>query len=465
MRKILFLIVPLLVMASSCSDFLEKTPISEPNVEDFFKTESDILNGVIAAYSTLQSGDLYGGRDLMDLTEYRGDIAFDNDPSASSGIRFNLDRFIEGSTNEIIEDVWQRTFQAIYRCNVVLDNIEEVEMDQALRTRSIGELRFIRALMYFNAVQIWGELPVITTADDTETSRLHERQPVSEVYALIESDLQFGAQNLPSDYPAGEIGRATSGAAEGLLGKVYLTQQKWAEAQNALNNVINSRDFQLMPTIAEVFDPQNEFNAEIVFAVVFTAEDPAFDHGYFFGSGIGDNIDPTFRARYDENDARVEMIELVVPEGTATVVPKKYFEPLSAFGGVGTDFPVLRYADILLMYAEALNELGYAAGGEAFDALNDVRTRAGLSAYTASDLPDQASFRDAVFLERTLEFPLEGFRWFDLIRTGRVNEFMNEVSFPAGGIDVPDFRLVFPVPNSQIQVYNNPTGFPQNTGY
>ncbi len=403
---------------------------------------------------------MYGGRDLSDLTEYRADIAFDNDPSASSGIRFNIDQFLAGSANEIVENVWERLYQTIYRCNIVLDRLPEVGLDNALADRYAGELRFIRALCYFNAVQLWGPVPLVLKSGTPEESRQHVRNSVAEVYAAIEADLEFAAGALPASFPANETGRATSGAARGLLGKVLVTQEKWGAAAGALEVVISSGGFRLMETIAETFDPANEYNAEILFAVVFTATNPEEDHGYFFSSAIGDFVDPAFRASFAAADQRAGMIELVTPPGTATVVPMKYFEELSSANTVGTDFPVLRYADVLLLHAEALNEVGYSAGGVAFDRLNAVRTRAGLPAYTATDLPDQAAFRNAVLEERKFEFPLENIRWFDLLRTGRARTALSAI-----GLNIDESDLLFPIPNSQVLIYNNPAGFPQNPGY
>ncbi len=461
MKNRIFLFAIAILLYSCEEDFLDLTPISSPNVAAFYQTQGDIENAVNAAYSTLQSGDLYGGRDLADLTEYRADNTFDNDPSANSGVRFNIDVFLAGSANEVIEDVWQRLYQTIYRCNVVLSNIDGVEMEAGLSSRYKGEVRFIRALSYFHAVQLWGAVPLVLQADDTETSREHIRNSVEEVYSAIEADLNFAAANLPASYPASETGRVTSGAANGLLGKVYLTQNKYAEAVSTLRDVVNSGEYMLMPTVAEVFDPANEYNAEILFAIVFTADNPAEDVGLFYGSGIGDMIQPGFRELYDDSDQRKTLLELVVPDGTALVVPQKFFQPLSPAGTVGTDFPVLRYADVLLMLAEALNEQGFEAGGEALGLFNQVRTRSGLPAFTADELTSQAAFRDAVLLERRLELPLEGYRWYDLLRTGRALETMT----PLIENSISEDDLLFPIPNSQIQIYNNPSGFPQNPGY
>lgn len=459
MKKIIILIIAISIFTACEDNFLELSPVSQPNVNDFYKTPNDILNGVNAAYAALQTGSLYGGRDLQDLTEYRGDNTFDNDPSANSGLRFNIDQFLAGSENTIYENVWRRLYQAIYRCNIVLDNIDNVEMDETLRAQYKGEVRFIRALCYFHLVQLWGGVPVVLQAESTEDARSHIRNSVAEVYAAIEADLQFAASNLPRTYPAASLGRVTTGAAKSLLGKVYLTQQKYSDAVTILRDVINADDFALQPTVADVFAPNNEYNSEIVFAVRFSIANPSEAHGLYFSSAIGDFIEPSFRNLYSDTDTRKEMIELRKPTGTQSQTPIKYFEEPTA-GVVGTDFPVLRYADVLLMFAEALNEQGYQASGDAFNSLNAVRTRAGLPAYTASDLADQAAFREAVLLERRLELPLELWRWYDLLRTGKAKDALKVV-----GLEIQDFQLLFPIPNSQVLIYNNPSGFAQNPGY
>ena len=459
MKKILISIIVISLFQSCEEGFLDLSPVSQANVNDFYKNANDILNGVNAAYASLQNGSLYGGRDFMDLTEYRADNTFDNDPSANSGLRYNVDRFLAGADNTIFENVWRRLYLTIYRCNIVLDNIPQINMNANLSKQYQSELQFIRALSYFHLVQLWGPVPLNLKVQTTDESRLNIRNSVNEVYLAIENDLKSAAVNLPKSYPAAELGRVTSGAAKGLLGKVLLTQKKYNDAAAVLKEVIDSGDFILMPTIADVFDPKKEYNKEILFAVRFSLVNNSESHGLYYSSQIGDFIDPALRNLYGTTDSRKAMLDLRKPVGTQNQTAIKFFEePVNNV--VGTDFPVLRFADVLLMYAEVLNEIGYQSSGQALTYLNQVRTRAGASAYTSTALNNQATFRDAVILERRLELPLELHRWYDLVRTGKAKDALKAV-----GLTIQDFQLLFPIPNSQVQIYNNPAGFSQNKGY
>jgi len=154
MKKILISIIVISLFQSCEEGFLDLSPVSQANVNDFYKNANDIFNGVNAAYASLQNGSLYGGRDFMDLTEYRADNTFDNDPSANSGLRYNVDRFLAGADNTIFENVWRRLYLTIYRCNIVLDNIPKINMNANLSIQYLGELQFIRALSYFHLVRL-----------------------------------------------------------------------------------------------------------------------------------------------------------------------------------------------------------------------------------------------------------------------------------------------------------------------
>lgn len=450
-----------LVITGCQSGFLDLKPKSQPNVDNFYQTANDFGNAVNGAYDALQSSNQYGG-DFNTLLEARSDNVLDNDPSSNAGLRYNIDRFIEPTTNTILRDTWGSLYAGINRTNLVLDKIDAVTFDATLKNRYKGEAQFIRALSYFNLVRLWGRVPLVLKAGSTTDARSYVRNEVPEIYAAIEKDLTDAAANLPASYTGADVGRATAGAAKTLLSKVLITQRKYTQAVPLLREVVSSNVYRLLPNVADVFAVNNENNAEIVFAVKFrkgvggTSE----GHGLWFGTNIGDNLERSLRSAYSPDDKRLPLIAQVPVPSNVNVVPRKYYDEVSATNDVGNDYPVLRYADVLLLLAEALNETGFQADGEALRTLNQVRSRAGAPAYTAAQLSSQTAFRDAVINERRLEFALEGDRWFDLVRTGKAVDALRVT-----GITVPANRLVYPIPQAEIDTYNNPTAFPQNPGY
>ena len=308
-------------------------------------------------------------------------------------------------------------------------------------------------------VRFWGDVPIVLNQISVEESLGIGRSPASDVYEVIEDDLQFAINNLPSSYPAQDFGRATSGAAKTLLGKVYLTQNKYAEASNILSEVVGQ--YSLLNKIADVFDTENKNNNEVIFSIRFNKEIQTEDHGLWFA--VSDLSISPFTSKlvnaYDSADDRKNMIDF---QSVGNLfVPGKFFDTESSFRSFGNDYILLRYADVLLMLSEALNEQGYQPSGSALDYLNDVRSRANLAPFTATELPDQASFREAVLNERFLEFPFEGHRWFDLIRTKTAEDEINE----AIGISIQDYQLLYPVPQTEIEKINNTSLFYQNDGY
>ena len=443
----------------SCqSNFLDLKPQSQPNADNFYRTANDFGNAATGAYDALQTSNQYGG-DFNTLIEARGDNFFDNDPSSNAGLRYNVDRFIEPTTNTILRDTWGSLYTSINRTNLILDKIDAVEFDATRKAQYKGEAQFIRALSYFNLVRLWGSVPLVLTAGTTAAARNYTRNPVADIYAAIEKDLAAAAANLPVSYTGTNVGRATSGAAKGLLGKVYLTEKKYAEAVTVLRDVINVGTYKLLVNPGDPFLVANKNNAEILFAVKYK-KGGLEGHSLWYGTNIGNNIEPSLQAAYPAGDKRLALVQQIPVPNNVNVVPRKFYDEFSSANDVGNDFPVLRYADVLLMYAEALNEVGYSATGEAFTSLNAVRNRAAAPVYTAAQLTTQAAFRTAVINERRLELALENDRWFDLVRTGTAVDALKVT-----GITVPPNRLVYPIPQSEIDTYNNPATFPQNPGY
>jgi hypothetical protein len=215
--------------------------------------------------------------------------------------------------------------------------------------------------------------------------------------------------------------------------------------------------------VADVFLVSNKNNAEIVFAVKFRKGVGGAlpeGHGLWYGTNIGDNIEPSLRAAYPVGDKRQPLTVQIPVPSNVNVVPRKWYDEVSATNDVGNDFPVLRYADVLLLYAEALSQAAIQFSGEALSALNQVRSRAGAPVYTEAQVATQAAFRDAVIAERRLELALENDRWFDLVRTGTAVNALQSTK-----ITVPANRLIYPIPQAEIDTYNNPATFPQNPGY
>jgi starch-binding outer membrane protein, SusD/RagB family len=459
-----FLMFTLIFSLNSCkSDFLELAPLSEVSTINFYKTPDDIKAAVNAVYSTNQSTDMYFGN-LVYLLENRSDNAVDLNSGGNAGREYALDYFTESSDNFNLQSTWSTLYAGIFKTNIVLEKIESVTIDAKVKERYKAEVRFLRALNYFHLVRMWGKVPVLLTAiSPLETYNL-KRDEVATVYKAIEDDLIFAGANLPATYTNTELGRATSGAANALLGKVYLNQKKYTEAKTILGKVISDGTFKLQKKIADVFDVNNEYNSEIVFAVRYSKTIANEGHLLNFTHNVQYlGLDPALLKAYESTDTRRDMLNTTTINSSLAPVKKFYDTP---FNGTlyGNDFPVIRYADVLLMYAETLNEIGYSASGDAFANLNAIRERAGAKLYSPQTLTNQSTFREAIYDERRLEFPLEEQRWYDLLRTGRAAEAINKLGGDYAK-NFKEFRLLYAIPKSEIDKMNNAANFPQNPGY
>lgn len=483
-RHLFYTLCGSVLLATGCSDkFIDLQPISANTSDKFYKTATDFEQAVNASYDALQANGQYNQSFWM-LMEVRSDNTDISDLGGGTSEGPQINEFRELTTNSLIEDAWAGLYNGISRCNAVLDRIDRATFDESLKKQYKGETQFLRALSYFQLVRLFGKVPVVTTEQTPAQAMENKRNEVEEVYALIISDLQAAAANLPASHTNRNIGRATSGSANGVLGKVYLTRKQYADAGNALAKVLNQ--YQLVPDYASLFDPNNGINPEVIFTVRYKkAQNPIEGSGfvnrflprtfYYNGtplSGSGDNR-PTasIQKAYEPNDKRLLASMDTVYLSNATTLQKgryikKYLDIPAVPNDAGNSFPVLRYADALLMYAEVLNEQGYVADGDAFTYLNQVRQRAGLPMLTAIQLPNQEAFRAAIFQERRVELAFENQRWFDLIRYEKGLQIINE-HLKAENISkvVTADNLLYPVPQREIEVYNDPTKFAQNKGY
>lgn len=462
MKKILVLASLATLLMTSCGDsFFDLEPASSVTIDKVYKTASDYNVAVIGCYAKLQSQVNF----YTECCEYRSDNLSLGAPTAGTQDRYDIDHFTEKPSNGILSSYWANFNNNVYRCNLLLDQIDGANFAENLKKQYKGEAMFIRALNYFNMYRIWGGVPatkhVVSAAEALKVARYSDEQ----MFDLITGDLKEIVDNnyLPETYSSADMGRATSGAAKALLGKVYLTFHKWTEAKDILSQLIGK--YQLVSPIAQVFDVDNKNNNEIIFAVHFNKEIEGEGHSYWYNlTNASDDTNQTSSLlnTFPTGDARKDLITYVQVEKNVRLMNKFYDTKSPTFKTVGNDQILLRYADVLLMYAEALNEIQYDAseGSLALKYLNAVRQRAGISNLTAKQLPTQEKFRKSILVERQREFPYEGQRWFDLVRMGFAKSVMAE-----NGIEIKDYQLLFPIPQQEIEKVGDKSILWQNPGY
>ncbi|HEX8675797.1 MAG TPA: RagB/SusD family nutrient uptake outer membrane protein [Segetibacter sp.] len=470
----------------SCNKLVE-SPEAIISNSQFYKTQSDAVAAVSAVYSSLNTdaaGDfIIYGRNLNLLTSNGSDDqTFSPSNTNPDVIALGTATFV--AANDRVKKVWQQHYFGISRANVAIDNIPAISFDTTLRTRLVREAKFIRALLYFNVVRLWGDAPLIL--HDPASTKVDElkvaRSAKDKVYEQIIADLT-DATNLPVTYGPADKGRATSGAAHALLAKVYVTRRDWANASKEINIVTNGGyGYDLFPNYIDAFQKATKNGIEHIFSVQFETNLGAKNSQQF----LSNNSFSSFNATVNPGDRPIDssLYNLFSPEDTRRDVtfytrlynaatsqyvsfPSPRFAkfvdlsltPLTNQAQSGINYPVIRFADILLLQAEVQNELNGGPTTEAYAAINKVRSRAHI-ADLATGL-SQAEFREAVFLERRKEFIQEGMRWFDLSRRGGTYLYDALKMYPAKiGAAVKD--TLYPIPQSEIEI--NPM-LTQNAGW
>lgn len=455
-----------LLAVTSCEKNLYQEPTTAKVLGNFLRTEGEVEEYVNATYGSLHANGLYGLY-LPAFAEIPSDNTYDEVPSNDNGDYGQLDQFTTTPSNGIVTSTWQDSYVAIQRANVVLNRIGDVPYaSEVTRQARAGEMKFVRALLYFNLVRLYGDVPLVTQETTDPNAYFGQgRTPTATVYDQIIKDLTEASGVLPPT--AAQPGRVIKTAAQALLAKVYLTLKNYADAKTQLLAVVASGQHALLPNPADVFSLTNENNREILFAVQFASG----VNGNTQGSTMFQQFSPSatvqgakghnlptksLYALYTASDRRKAAYVGVTPTGTP--YSKKLSAPATVVTDGGSDVVVLRYADVLLMLAEVSNELGNST--EAALNLNLVRVRAGLANATAAT---QADLRDAIALERRLELVGEGQRWFDLLRTGTAIQVMNDW-FKANGIliTISAKNLLMPIPQGQV---NTDPSLLQNPGY
>lgn len=455
-------VIALFGLGSCGESFFDLTPNYEVAVDDIYETAGDFDIAVVGCYAKFQTQVNY----YTELCEYRSDNLYLDAPTTGTQDRYDIDQFRDNASNGILEDAWANFDNAVYRCNMVLDRIDGADFDERLKAQYKGEAMFLRAYTYFMKYRLWGCVPATRRVVTVEEALRIGRSSEEEMFDLIAGDLQeiVDQAMLPESYDGADAGRATLGAARTLLGKVYLTFKRPQQAADVLKEVIGK--YALLEDVADVFDVNNKMNGEVIFAIRFNKTVVDEGHGAWFSiSNLTDNSgqSPVLKALYSDDDTRKALIEYQKVPDVQLYLMKKFFDTRDATTlQYGNDQILLRYADVLLLYAEALNEVGYDGSPDspALKALNDVHTRAGLDPLNITDLPDQDTFRRAVCLERQKEFPYEGQRWFDLVRMGYAKE-----SMAAEGHVIQDYQMLYPIPNTELERINNTSLLWQNPGY
>ena len=467
MKKIVLLCLSLssLLGLTSCDKQLFQDPITSKELGNFLQNETEVEEYVNATYAKLQANGLYGLY-LPAFSEIQSDVTYDEVPANDGGTYGQIDQFAILPANDMVTMVWRHSYQAIQRANVVLTRIDKVSYASAATKQArIGEMKFIRALLYFNLVQLYGDVPLVTQETENPNTYFGQgRTPSAQVYDQIKKDLTDASATLPETTT--QPGKVVKTAAQTLLAKVQLTQKNYGEARTLLLAVVASGRHALLPNPADVFSITNENNKEIIFAVQFasnvngnTEGSTMFQQNAPSGtvSGAKGHNLPTksLYALYTAADKRRGTFVTATTSG----IPwsRKLAQPAVITDG-GSDVVVLRYADAVLMLAEVENELDNTTA--AATNLNLIRTRAGLANTPATS---QADLRVAIDLERQLELVGEGYRWFDLLRTGTAISVMN-AWFKANNIliTIAAKDLLMPIPQSQI---DTDPAIKQNPGY
>lgn len=486
-QRYLYSLLAICLGFASCDDYVEVSPINQINSDNYFNSEDDYQQALIGAYDLLQS---------TYINVMLGEIASDN--SLAGGENANdvpaiqeIDDMTHGVVNDQLRNIWSWMYAGINRCNYIFEFRDKT--DFVGRDEVLAQVSFLRAYYYFELVKFFGDVPMpLNKRVQFGESRNFPRVPRAEVFAQMEQDLLYAAENLP-DVQA-QKGRVTRGAALALLGKAYVYQEKFAEAANVLDQVINSQVYDLFEDYNTLFTSVAENNLESVFEIQYTNEQgagfgclqcsegnvavgfngvrgytgPVYASGFSFNVLTQDLVDA-----FDPNDGRFRAtvfdIEAYVEEQAANNVTVTYTTGYEHTGYFNhkyipragesfqdpnltnlTNYRAIRFSDVLLLAAEA-NARGGLDEGKALTYLNRVRQRAGLDEVTLSG----ASLVDAIWAERRLELAGEGHRFFDLVRTGQAAD--NIPGFQAGKHEL------FPIPLIEIELAGNI--WQQNPGY
>ena len=478
MKKNIIISILLIVAFSSCKKFLDLRPESQISTENFFRNSNDFQTALNGVYGTFRG--LFNSSNIL----YLGELTTDNAEiqwSSPSVSEMQLDQNNVNPTNTYVSAVWNTCLTTISRCNTILSRIDKVDFDVITKNRIKGETKFLRAYSYFYMVQLFGNVPITTEEFKSPEQILSadlSLKTKDSVYQIILNDLTSAELLLPASL-SNDKTKASLATVKTLLGKVYLSMHNWDKAAAKLKEVIDLNQYSLVANYKSLFTNGNNNLSESIFEIEYVSgQNIGNNYSYLFTPAItsmaifpnnqqaAGRIVPTLDMikAYEPGDLRKpasvsDSVLLINGNKAYNRYGLKFvdFKAIDITDGSVT-FTVLRYADVLLMYAEALNELNQTSN--AFQYINAVRTRAGLPNVSVLS---QNDFRLAIEKERRVEFLDEGQRWFDLVRTGRAKTVMNSFYANYGlSFKLDDFELIFPIPQNEVDL--NPA-VKQNPGY
>ncbi len=507
MKKNIVITFIILSIGFSCSDsFFDRYPTDSMTTENYMKNVDELKTILNAAYAGMRGA-------FANSIVYIGDLPTDNAYDYklnNSTAHISLHESNVDAQNAVIRDLWSASYKIINRCNIVIDEMEKIDASSETYNQLVGEAKFIRAYTYFVMVRVWGDVPLVLHDIDNYMDVFeYGRTSTTDVYAQIVSDLKDSESKLPDFYSSNnDIGKVTKTAAQAILGDVYLTNKDFENAKNYFENIIDKEGEKLglLDDYASIFDSNNANNKEIIFAIQYASNQVPSMSNYLGNASLGNiqgiPISPRgmessiygvnillmtheLEAKYSETDHRRNVIytDLISPDYLCTIpMTLKYFDyqnlidKKSGNPDSGCETIISRYSDVILKYAECLNETQKYS--EAVEQISRVRSRAGLETNIPSNYDN---IFKAIEDERQLELSMEGHRWFDLLRTGRtktvVNSFYNreneiELPFtisvyqygdPNSPLSVSDHELLFPLPYDQVVL--NPDKLKQNPNY
>jgi hypothetical protein len=485
------------VFLGACKkNYLNLDPPNSYTYYNFPTNESQIEQAIVANYRHLFN--FYNSSTIWFIGDYMSDnTSFLFAPANRGQVAIEeVDEFVARADNGNYSAIYQNGFTGVQRANYVLESIDKIFFNSdSIKNIRRAEALFFRAWHYFTMVQLYGDLPIIKKVIidprvGENPSQTFPRRPVAEVFSdLIIPDAQAALNALPQTVPASQRGRLTKSVARMLLGKIYMERKNWAEALTVLQPLTTS-GFSLNISYANNFNPATKNGVESIFEI---QADQLLGYSFGFqngwapansgtsvwpgGSNAGNYFNqPTasLNSAYETNDLRKVVTIGAWVQGANTFLWMRKFANWDAVQRANaSNWPVYRYADVLLMIAECLNEQGF-PNSLAFSYLNQVRTRAGLpnktqgNANPALSVDDQAAFRLAIEQERRVEFAGEGHRWFDLLRTGRavavmtahgIQEKVLKTTVQANAYTT--FRSLLPIPDREIVTF----GYAQNPGW